>query len=132
MLGRYLPPTSNTPIEFEVRSGDALDEFLDGAASQEGERGVPAIELVRGDGSTLVIGQTRLGTVLLLNDTLGESVHSVGSGNLVDETVVFDYFGTYTEVPVGFVVPTDQGRAAALAFLGGQHPASVGLMLEPD
>jgi hypothetical protein len=132
MLARYLPPTSDTPTEFEVGSGDALDEVLSGAASYESDRGVPAVELISTDGSTLVIGQTRLGTVLLMIDSLGESVHSVGPGNMADDTVVFDYFGSYTEVPVEFVIPADEGRAAALAFLGGQHPASTGLTMEPD
>lgn len=132
MHGRYLPPTSDTPIELEVGSGDALDQVLSGAASHESDRGVPAVELVRSDGSTLVVGQTRLGIVLLMIDSLGESMHSVGSGDAADDTVVFDYFGSYTEVPAEFVVPVDLGRAAALAFLNGEDPATAGLTLEPD
>lgn len=132
MRGRYLPSMSNIPIEQEVGSGDVLDEVLRGAASSESSRGVPAVELVCGDGSTLVVGQTRLGMVLFMIDSLGETMHSVGSGDLVGDTVVFDYFGSYTEVPAEFVVPVDLGRGAALAFLHGGDPAASGLTLEPD
>lgn len=129
---RYLPPTSDTPIELEVGSADALDEVLRGAASYESDRGLPAVELVRSDGSTLVVGQTRQGMVLLMINSLGEPSHSVGSGDPVDNTVVLDYLGSYTEVPAEFVVPVDLGRAAALAFLNGEDPATAGLTLEPD
>lgn len=132
VLARYLPPTSESPTEVELGSIEALDEILDTAACQRSDRGVSAVELTREEGSTLVVAQAGSGAVLLWIDSLGRSFHSVGSGSSVKDTVVFDYFGSYTEVPAEFVVPLEFGRASAHAFLVGEHPATTGLALEPD
>ena len=132
MLARYLPPTSESPTVLEVGSTEALEEVLRDARSQRSDRGLPAVELARAEGSTLVVAQTASGAVLLWFDSMGESFHSVGSRGSAEQTVVFDYFGSYTEVPAEFVIPLEVGRAAALAFLAGEHPATVGLSLEPD
>lgn len=132
MLARYLPPNSESPIELEVGSSEAVDEILNAAASHKSDRGVPAIELTRAEGSTLVVAQTPLGAVLLWSDSLGESFHSLGSGSALEHTVVFDYFGSYTEVPAEFLVPLERGRAAAHAFFAGENPATIGVVLEPD
>lgn len=132
MLARYLAPTSESPTELEVGSVEVLDGVFAAAGSHKSDRGVPAVELTSGEGSTLVFAQAPRGVVLLWIDSLGESFHSVGSVNSAENTVVFDYFGSYTEVPAEFIVPFERGRAAALAFLAGNHPASTGLALEPD
>jgi hypothetical protein len=132
VLARYVPPTSDSPIELDVRSAEALDEVLAAAAHDGSERGAPALELTSGEGPTLVIAQVLQGAVLLWTDALGDSFHSVGSDSSVENTVVFDYFGSYTEVPAEFVVPLDLGLAAVRAFLAGDHPAAAGLALEPD
>jgi hypothetical protein len=132
VLARYQPPGSDSPSQFDVSSGEQLDELLARAADHFGDRGIPAVELTSDDGSTLVMGQTRRGAVLLWIDAQGESRHSVGSGS-TEDMVFFDYFGSYTEVPAEFVVSSEMGRAAALAFVNGESPAAVsGLALDPD
>lgn len=132
VLARYLPPNSNVPIELEVGSTAAVDDLLAAAGSLESDRGRPAVEFAGADGSTLVIAQTRAGAVLLWVDSLGDSFHSVGSEDPDVDLVVFDYFGAHTEVPAELVVPLDLGRAAAHAFLAGDHPTTAGLAMEPD
>jgi hypothetical protein len=132
VLARYLSPTADCPIELEVGSVDALDDALAAAASTPSDRGVPAVELAGAEGSTLVFAQTLMGAVLLWIDSLGRSFHSLGSANSAQKAAVFDYFGSYTEVPPEFVVPFELGRAAALAYLAGEHPSKAGLALEPD
>ena len=122
MLVRYLPTDSDAPVETDVGSTEALNEVLAAVWSHGSDRGVPAIEMVSEEGSTLVVGQTLLGAVLLWIDSCGNSFHSVGPAGSGEGTVVFDYFGSYTEVPTECVVPLDLGRAAAFAFLVGEHP----------
>jgi hypothetical protein len=114
-----------------VSSDEQLDDLLARVRAQACERGIPAVELVGEDGSILVVGQTQAGAVLLWIDPLGESMHSVGS-QAAEGTVVLDYFGSYTEVPVEFVVPSDLGRAAAHAFFNGRGLVTGGLQVEPD
>lgn len=126
-----MPADSDKPLEFNVSSGEELDHVLDQAADRASDRGIPVVELTGDSGSTLVICQTPDGTVLMLVDPLGESMHSVGE-ELGEDTVIFDYFGSYTEVPSAFAVPTGLARAAARAFLRADDPTSVGVSLEPD
>ncbi|SEE94509.1 hypothetical protein SAMN04488561_3556 [Jiangella alba] len=64
-------------------------------------------------------------------DALGESMHSVGSTD-TQGTVVFDYYGSYTEVPAEFVVPPELGKAAALEVAAKGQPFVPGLTMAPD
>lgn len=131
MLAKFMPPDSDRPLESDVSSGEELDRVLAQAADRTSDRGIPAVELTGHNGSTLAICQTPDGTVLMLVDPLGESMHSVGEG-LGEDTVAFDYFGSYTEVPSAFTVPAALARGAARAFLHGDDPASAGVSFEPD
>jgi hypothetical protein len=78
VLARYQPPGSDSPSQFDVSSGEQLDELLARAADHFGDRGIPAVELTSDDGSTLVMGQTRRGAVLLWIDAQGEAQRRIG------------------------------------------------------
>lgn len=131
MLARYVPADTDETVEVGVTTAQDLEALLAGVARQPGERGIPAIEFCRKDGSTLVVGQTSLGHVLLWMDAQGISMHSVGSATHVG-TVIFDYLGAHTEVPSEYAVPASVGVSACLAVLSGRDPHVPGLMLEFD
>jgi hypothetical protein len=132
VIARYLPSNADSVLERTIESQLDLDALLAEAASHAGDRGMPAVELVNAGGSTLVIGQTRLGMVLLWATALGETFHSVSPSDDVGDVVVLDYFGSYTEVPSDFVVPSNLGRAAAIEFMRTGSPLAEGVTLEPD
>lgn len=114
-----------------VGSEEDLDALL-ADVMRDTSRRLSAIELEAADGSSLTVGPTGNAVVLMLTDALGNSVHSVGSRSNTGEVVVFDYFGSYTEVPAEFAVPMELGRKAMLRFLSGGDPIVAGLVVEPD
>ncbi|WP_074946411.1 Imm1 family immunity protein [Jiangella alba] len=131
MLARYLPPNTDTPRESSISSEQDLDRLLAEAADLRTERGIPTLELIAPNGATLVIAQAGNGVVIMWIDALGESMHSVGSTD-TQGTVVFDYYGSYTEVPAEFVVPPELGKAAALEVAAKGQPFVPGLTMAPD
>ncbi len=131
MLARYMPPSSDRVREVELDSEKDLNQLLTESATQLSDRGIPAVELVGTDGSTLVVGQTKVGIVLLWLDAIGSSFHSVGSG-ANEGVVLLDYLGSYTEVPAEFVVSLELGRTAAVEYMSSGRPYITGLILEPD
>jgi hypothetical protein len=131
MIAGYLPPDAARPSESTITTSQELDALLADAARLKGGCGVPAVELVADDGSTLMIGQVGPGAVLMWGDRLGATQHSRGS-IYAEGLVVFDYFGSFTEVPAEYVVSMELAREAALRFLDAGHPLVEGLTMEPD
>lgn len=131
MLARYYDPATETVREQQVEAAVDVDSVIKQLARTTSDRGSPALELSRGDGSALVVAPTPIGSVLLWTDSLGTSFHSVGEST-GDGTVIFDYFGSYTEVPEIFVIPTSTATAAATAYVQSGSPTSASLSMEPD
>jgi len=133
MLARYFDPeadaTRERPIA-DVGEVEALLVDLAGMGSGSG-RGMPALELARDDGSALAIGPTPYGDVLMWTDPLEHNFHSIGDRSS-EGTVVFDYFGSYTEVPMDSVVPREVTLRAAYAYLVVGSPDTGELLFEPD
>jgi hypothetical protein len=131
MIASYLPPDATRRLKSTITTSQELDALLAHAARLKGGRGVPAVELIADDGSTLMIGQVEQGAVLMWGDRLGETQHSVGPAG-AEGLVVFDYFGSFTEVPAECVVSMELAREAALQFLDAGYPLVEGLTMEPD
>ena len=91
----------------------------------------PAVELVGSDGSSLVVGVAGERAVLLFTDAAGSAAHSVGGTS--GSGVVFDFFGSYTELPGSYAVPVGVAVEAADGFASGARPpVASGLELAED
>ena len=138
MRFRYFDPTEQSTVEGDVHASGEVAELISLVGSLRADR-APAVELLGGDGSSLVVGVNGERAVLLFTDSGGSATHSVGSttggsGNTGNTGgVVFDYFGSYTELPASYAVPVGVAVAAADGFAAGERPpAAVGLHLAHD
>ena len=119
-------------IEVEVAAEPDLIEIL--AAVRllpPGPRGHTSIDLVRGDGSCLTVGYAGELAYLRWIDSLGASYHS-GAADDASEVLVFDYFGSWTEIPMGCCIPAADATAAALNYFSRGGPEHDRVLLEPD
>lgn len=133
MIARYLDPDTDSVQEVELADVSAVDSLLGLVTELGGQRGTPAVELSHPSGATLVIGQAGALSVLMFTDALGTSSHSVGSAShRAGESLVIDYLGSYTEIPIEYFVEREVGRAGAIEFLTAGTPFAPDLNLEPD
>jgi hypothetical protein len=136
---RYFDPTEQSTVEGDVRSGAEVAELISLVGGLRAGR-APAVELVGTDGSSLVVGVAGDRAVLLFTDAAGAGAHSARGAdrageNEANETsgVVFDFFGSYTELPASYAVPVPVALAAADGFAAGVRPPVVsGLELVAD
>ena len=119
-------------IEVEVGAETDLIEILAAVRLQPpGQRGHPSVDLERGDGSCLTVGYAGELAYLRWIDSLGASYHS-GAADDARELLVFDYFGSWTEIPKGCCIPAADATAAALSYFCSGRPEHDRVLLEPD
>ena len=128
MRFRYFDPSQQSTVDGEVTSHADLSELVGHVASLRGGAGAPALELSRHDGSSLVLGLSGDRAVLLWTDPSGETAHSVGATG--GDSLVFDYFGAYTELPASYAVRSAEAIDAAAGYLDGGRPRAA-LVAEP-
>lgn len=134
MRFRYFDPAEQSTVEGDVRSGSEVEELIALVGGLRTDR-APAVELVGTDGSSLVVGVAGERAVLLFTDASGAARHSVspsvdGAGG---PGLVFDYFGSYTELPASYAVPVEVAVKAADGFAAGARPpVASGLQLAED
>ena len=133
MRFRYFDPLEQSTVEGDVRSSGEVAELISMVGMLRAGR-APAIELVGTDGSSLVVGVAGERAVLLFTDADGAAAHSVADGEASpDSGVVFDYFGSYTELPGTYAVPVGVAVEAADGFAtGARPPVATGLTLVND
>lgn len=133
MRFRYFDPLEQSTVEGDVRSTGEVAELISMVGGLRLGRS-PAIELVGTDGSSLVVGVAGERAVLLFTDADGAAAHSVNLGGAAaDSGVVFDYFGSYTELPNAYAVPVTVAVEAADGFAAGARPpVASGLTLVRD
>jgi hypothetical protein len=85
-------------------------------------RGHPALELLRQDGSSLVIATDGPRCVLSWAKTLGGSFHSVGGSP--GPVLIFDYFGSWSEAPAEFTIGPREALECARRFILSGTPDS--------
>jgi hypothetical protein len=128
---RYFDAAEQSTVEGDVHHGGEVAELITMVGALRADR-APAVELLGGDGSSLVVGVAGDRAVLLFTDAAGTATHSVGPGD-GSGGVVFDYFGSYTELPASYAVPVRVAVAAADGFAAGARPpAATGLQLTRD
>ena len=110
----------------EADLGNLFDRILELSSG----RGHPALELVRQDGSSLVIATDGPRCVLIWVNPLEESFHSVGGAP--GPMVVIDYFGSWSEVPAEFTIATCDALECARRFVLNGAPDSESVLFEAD
>jgi hypothetical protein len=127
---RYFDPAQQSTVEGEVHSGGDVAELVAIVGRLRTER-APAVEFSNHDGSSLVLGIAGEQAVLLWTAADGSSAHSLGES--AGDGVVFDYFGSYTEMPATYAVPVADAVAAAGGYVeSGAAPSEAGVLLALD
>lgn len=131
MRAKYYDPATDEVV-------DAGDCAADGVASLLGvilglsctQRGYPALELQREDGSSLSLSTDGARVYLVYMNSLGESFHSIGGMGVED--LVFDYFGSWSEAPASYLVSVDDALECARAFALSGTADTARVLFEPD
>lgn len=130
MRCRYFDPATERTVAAEVSSVQDLAGLIEAVREFQGGRGVPALELSDEKASTLTLGIAGQRAIVLWADPLDATFHSVS--DFEGNSLIFDYFGSYTEVPAGFSVPIGAALRCAEYFLNLGTPINGEVTLEPD
>jgi hypothetical protein len=114
---RYFDPLQQSTVEGELSAGVEVAELV-GLVTQLRAGCAPALELMGRDGSSLVLGIADDRAVVLWTSAEGTTSHSVGGSDA--DRVVFDYFGSFTQLPGSYTVPLATALDAANGFVDGR------------
>jgi hypothetical protein len=132
MQASYFDPVSDNTVEVRDCSEDNVQRLLDVILALRSGRGHPALELTRADGATLSLSTDGKLAYLVWTNSLGESFHSVGDGDLKGAPLVFDYFGSWSEAPPQYLVRFDDAVQCAKAFFRTGTADTDHVLFEPD
>lgn len=115
MRASYYNSVSDESVERECSEND-IQDLLNAILALPPKRGCPALDLMREDGTSLSIATDGERALLVHVNSLEESFHSVG--NLGDEgsRLVYDYFGSLSEVPQQYLVQLEDAVQSARTF----------------
>jgi hypothetical protein len=108
----------------------SVDELVRALLTVSSGRGHPAAELLRQDGSSLSIGTDGEWAFLVWIDPLGDGFHSVGHGATKD--LIYDYFGSWSEVQAEFQVPLTDAIEAARQYTLDGTPVTERVLFVPE
>jgi hypothetical protein len=130
MRFRFFDPVQHVTVDGEVRGATDIAELVSLVLRVPSSH-TPAIEFADHNGAVLVLGICGTRAVLLWTDAQGRSAHTASpSIDLIEDGVVFDYFGAYAEMPASYGVPIDVAVHGVREFLAtGDAPSAV-LVLE--
>ena len=114
----------------QLVSGEELPDLLGVVLELSGGRGHPAVELARADGSSLSIATDGARCALVWINPLEESFHSVGG--TPGPVLIYDYFGSWSEVPAEFTLALGDALECARRFIRTGAPDSDSVLFEPD
>jgi hypothetical protein len=104
MRASYFDPVNDKTVEIpQCSEGDVLG-LLDVVMALRSQRGHPALELTIADGATLSLSTDGESAYLGWTSSLGDSFHSVGNDQNGVGSLVFDYFGSWSETPRRYLV----------------------------
>jgi hypothetical protein len=127
---QYWNPAAASAVTGELMSEAELPSLFDTILELSSGRGHPALELIRQDGSSLVIATDGPRCALSWSSALEKSFHSVGSAP--GPALIFDYFGSWSEVPAELTIATHQALECARRFIRSGAPDSDSVLFEPD
>lgn len=127
---QYWNPADDSAVTGQLVSEADLPGLLGTVLELSGGRGHPALELVRQDGSALIIATDGPRCALVWVNALKESLHRVGGGP--GPVLVYDYFGSWSEVPAEFTIVTREALECARRFVRIGISNSDSVLFEPD
>lgn len=127
---QYWNPAHDSAVTGQLVSEVELHNLFDRILGLGSGRGHPALELVREDGASLVIATDGSRCVLSWVNPLQESFHSVGGAT--GPILVFDYFGSWSEVPAKFTIATREALDCARRFIANGSPDGNSVLFERD
>jgi hypothetical protein len=125
---RYFDARSERPVERPITAEADLRVAVDAAAELRTGRGTSAVEVHRSDGSSLTFAVDGDRAALVWIDALGHSFHSIGGEP--GAPLVYDYFGSWSEVPSEYTVDASLALAALVEFASDGRVD--GVAFEPD
>jgi hypothetical protein len=128
--GEYWNPVNDSIVTGQVAGQKDLVRPLATVSELRGPRDLPAIQLLRPNGSCLSIATDGLRWCLVWSDSLGASFHSVGGDQ--GPSLVYDYFGSWSETPAEWTVATAVALESARHFMQLSTPDSESVLYEPD
>jgi hypothetical protein len=126
----YWDPSEDSVVTGQLVSGEELPDLLGTVLELNGGRGHPAVELARADGSSLTIATDGARFALVWINQLEESFHSVGG--TPGPVLIYDYFGSWSEVPAEFTLTPGDALECASRFIRAGAPDSDSVLFEPD
>jgi hypothetical protein len=126
---RYRNPGDDSVVTCQLLS-DELPSLLGAVIELSGGRGHPAVELARADGSSLTIATDGSRCALVWINPLEESFHS--AGGTPGPALIYDYFGSWSEVPAEFTIAAGEALECARRFIRTGVPDSDSVLFEPD
>lgn len=127
---RSFDPATEAVVSLRVENDDQLNAALAWVAQTESGRGHPAIEFTRSDGSSLALAIADDRAYLGWTDSLGASRGSVGDQG--GEVLIFDYFGSWSEVPAEQTIPLATAINCVQRYLAGGIPETEQLLFLLD
>jgi hypothetical protein len=123
-------PSNEKVIVIDSPDIAAVEQLIRQSVALSLGRGCPAVELTRPDGASLTIGTDGQRSVLVWVNSLGNSSHTISEQ--LGATLIYDYFGSWSEVPAQWTVSLPDALAAARRFLDVGIPESDALLFELD
>jgi hypothetical protein len=125
---RYFDARSEQIVERPVVSDADVLAAVESAAHSQTDRGRAAVEVQRADGSSLTFAADSERAALIWIDGLGQPFPSTdGEPGLA---LVFDYFGSWSEVPCEYTLSVPTALAALVRFATDGDVS--GLAFAPD
>jgi hypothetical protein len=113
-------------------SPDDIRSLIDVILSLNSPSGHPVLDISRDDGSNMMLATDGERALVVWVDPLHESYHSVGDGKNIDETMIFNTFGTWSEAPGNWLVNLDEAIECIMAFARTGTVGTGRVTFEPD
>lgn len=126
----YWNASDDSVVTGQLVSDEELPNLLGSVLELSGGRVHPAVELARADGSSLTIATDGTRCALVWISPLKESFHS--AGGTPGPVLIYDYFGSWSEVPAEFTITAGEALEFARRFIRTGAPDSDSVLFEPD
>lgn len=120
---QYWNPADDSAVTGQLVSEADLPGLLGTVLEFSGGRGHPALELVRQDGSALIIATDGPRCALVWVNALKESLHRGGGGP--GPVLVYDYFGSWTRCPQNLRLSPGKPWNAPVASSGSAYRTAI-------
>jgi Immunity protein Imm1 len=130
MRVQWFDPRSEQIVKTEATTAEDVLKVIDETGHITSGCGRPSVEVVRDDGAVLAVAGDGVRSYVCWIDSLGDSYSSVG-GSFTD-LLVFDHFGSWSEVPGEALITPEQAADCVRAFMTKGHPTTEAVLFTPD